>query len=753
MKTSVQGYPRIGENREWKRALEAYWKEEITAAELQEQMKAIRLERLTRLEASGLDLVPTGDFSYYDHMLDTAFMFNLVPERFASLSGNELDQYFAAARGTSEAPAMEMTKWFDTNYHYIVPELEDSWVPDVTRNYPLEQYREAEAAGIKTKPVLVGPYTFMTLAKGLEAEHRDSCMSVLLSLYAKVIVELYEAGAPLIQLDEPALVTSLTREEAGQAAKWLQQLLDLVPKAPLQLQTYFESLTHWDLFAALPFHAFGLDLMYDDGDTLQQLRQHPPHQNAALAIGVIDGRNVWKSDLREAQQLVHSVQSLCPENQLILQPSCSLLHVPVSLKQEERFVEDLKQGMAFADEKLQELQLLKQVCTGAPESTLDDHQASLSRFRKRYPAAGDTSSEKLAMREPVFSRRAELQQARWQLPLLPTTTIGSLPQTTDMRKARTAYRRGELSAKRYRAMVEEKMQRWIKLQEDIGLDVLVHGEFERNDMVEFFGEKLDGMAVTQNGWVQSYGSRCVKPPLIYGAVSAPGSMTVSETAYAQSLTDRPVKGMLTGPVTILKWSFERSDVPKSVTAYQLAEALQQEVEALEEAGIGMIQIDEPALREGFPLKREKRAHYLDWAVNSFRAASAVAQPETQIHTHMCYSDFHDMIDAISAMDADVISIETSRSHGGLIQAFEDNTYDKGIGLGVYDIHSPRIPPVQEMTDMIERCLNVLPAFQFWVNPDCGLKTRNESETEAALRNMQQAAETVRETLIGQTSGV
>lgn len=747
VKTSIQGFPRIGEQREWKRTLEKFWKKEIAEAQFEREMEDIRLERLAKLKEAGLDYIPVGDFSYYDHMLDTAVMFNLIPQRFSDTgSPDSLITYFAMARGTKEAAACEMTKWFNTNYHYIVPEIEEDWVPSVVYNKPLADYKEAkDKLGIEGKAVIIGPYTFLKLSKGFPEGQLKHYLDILLSLYAKVIGELVEEGVKIIQVDEPALVESVNEEEFTFVEQAYENLRNLVPEANLLLQTYFESVSHFKKVIQLPVKGIGLDLVHDQGVNLQHLKQVNIPSEKIIALGLIDGRNVWKADLTRAAALVNDLQAAFAADQEVwLQTSCSLLHSPVSLVQEVNLPAGLKEGMAFAEEKLQELQLLQtQLRQEDNEEAWNAHHASLSLFKKTFQHAVANEEVKMAMRQVPFSERQEIQAQKWKLPLLPTTTIGSFPQTLEMRKARTAYRQGSLSNYQYERMVNEKIDQWIQIQEEIGLDVLVHGEFERNDMVEFFGEKLNGFAVTRNGWVQSYGSRCVKPPVIYTDVTFDQPMTVKETKYAQSLTGKPVKGMLTGPVTILNWSFERTDVSKQAVAFQIARALQEEIKSLETAGIEMIQIDEPALREGLPLKQADHAYYLDWAVNSFRASAEKVNNTTQIHTHMCYSEFHDIIESISAMDADVISIETSRSHGELIGIFEDHVYDKGIGLGVYDIHSPRIPEIQEMKEIITKALRVLPAKLFWINPDCGLKTRTEAETIEALKNMQQAAEQAR----------
>lgn len=720
---SSLGYPRIGENREWKKLLESFWAGKTEEEGFEAEMKKLRLQRLQKQRELGVELIPVGDFTLYDHVLDTSAMFGLVPSRYGYAGGPvSLATYFAMARGSKEAPACEMTKWFNTNYHYIVPELGEA-EPRLVGNRPLAAYLEAKnELGIDGKPVLVGPFTFVKLAKGYKQERFAELVEQLVPLYAQVLRELEQAGARWVQIDEPSLVTDLTAAELAVLESAYKQLSSAAPGLNVILQTYFEAVSAYQTVIELPVKAIGLDFVHGREGNLRALREFGFPAGKTLAAGIIDGRNIWRSDLGGKRQLLEELAAIVPGDRLIVQPSCSLLHVPVGLAREEKLDATLLGALAFAGEKLGELAVLAQAA--------------------RSGAAADVAAAKSSRALP-FAERQQLQEARWQLPLLPTTTIGSFPQTAEVRKARQLWRKGEWTEAQYDAFVQEQIHVWIGLQEEIGLDVLVHGEFERTDMVEFFGEKLDGFAFTQNGWVQSYGSRCVKPPVIYGDVRFSDPMTVKETVFAQSLTAKPVKGMLTGPVTILNWSFVRDDISRKDVTYQIALALREEVEALEAAGIGMIQVDEPALREGLPLKNADRQTYLDWGVESFRLATSTVRDTTQIHTHMCYCEFHDMIDAISALDADVISIETSRSHGELISAFETETYDKGIGLGVYDIHSPRVPDKNEMLSMIGRALRVLPGRLFWINPDCGLKTRGQAETVAALRNMVAAASEAR----------
>lgn len=753
-KSSVLGYPRIGADREWKKALEAFWAGKLEESEFQKQLQEIRLNHLRKQQESGIDLIAVNDFSYYDHILDTATMFGIVPKRFPYEGGIvPLSVYYGIARGTKDATASEMTKWFNTNYHYIVPEL-DGAVPVLTENRPLAAYREAkEKLGIEGKPVIVGPLTFLKLSKGYQASETDAWLDKLLPLYVQILRELAHEGVQWVQIDEPILVTKLSEADLERLNTIYETFAASAPGLNIMLQTYFESVENYQDIIQLPVSGIGLDLVHGYKGNLQAIQQSGFPANKVLGAGIIDGRGIWKASLREKLSQLEELTKYVAAERLIVQSSCSLLHVPVTVSKETKLQPELKDALAFADEKLIELDLLtKAISTGAARiaNELEHNDLALqalkqSEERNRLDvqrAVAEVSAQNPARSLP-FEERHVAQQNKWKLPIFPTTTIGSFPQSAEVRKARQAWRKGDWNNEQYEQFIHEQIDIWIKLQEEIGLDVLVHGEFERTDMVEFFGEKLGGFAFTQFGWVQSYGSRCVKPPVIFGDVAFEQPMTVEETKYAQSKTSRPVKGMLTGPITIMNWSFVREDISREQIAYQLAYALRQEVEALEQAGIGMIQVDEPAVREGLPLKEEDQAEYLAWAVKAFRMTTCTVQPTTQIHTHMCYCEFHDMIDSIEAMDADVISIETSRSHGELIHSFEVNTYKLGIGLGVYDIHSPRVPRVEEMTGMIERALRVLDPKLFWINPDCGLKTRGKEETVASLRNMVQATEIAR----------
>ncbi|NOV00994.1 5-methyltetrahydropteroyltriglutamate--homocysteine S-methyltransferase [Paenibacillus planticolens] len=754
MKSSNLGYPRIGADREWKKALEAFWAGKLGEEELEQQLQELRLNHLRKQRDKGIDIIPVNDFSYYDHILDTATMFGIVPQRFSYNGGPvPLSVYYGIARGTKDAAASEMTKWFNTNYHYIVPELEGS-VPVLTENKPLSAYREAkEKLGIEGKPVIVGPLTFLKLSKGYRQAEADVWLSRLLPLYEQILQELANEGVQWVQIDEPILTTKLSSADVNRLQTIYATFAASVPNLNIMLQTYFESAEQYKEVIGLPVQGIGLDFVHGKSGNLSSIKALGFPENKVLGAGVIDGRGIWKSSLREKLELLEELSGFVNPERIVVQSSCSLLHVPVSVAYETKLSSELKDALAFADEKLDEIVLLTKAASRnlheIPEEFQENERAyqtfKFSKNRKRddiQQAIAAIADQQLERKSPFVSRNT-VQQNKWQLPIFPTTTIGSFPQSAEVRKARQLWRKNEWTQEQYDDFIRKQIDIWIQLQEEIGLDVLVHGEFERTDMVEFFGEKLAGFAFTQNGWVQSYGSRCVKPPIIYGDVAFLNEMTVEETKYAQSLTERPVKGMLTGPITIMNWSFVREDIPREQIAYQLAYALRQEVEALERAGIGMIQVDEPAVREGLPLKEEEQAEYLAWAVKAFRLATCTVQDTTQIHTHMCYCEFHDMIHSIEAMDADVISIETSRSHGELIHSFEVNTYTKGIGLGVYDIHSPRVPGVEEMTSMIERALHVLDPKLFWINPDCGLKTRGLQETVASLKNMVEATQIAR----------
>ncbi|SMO84076.1 5-methyltetrahydropteroyltriglutamate--homocysteine S-methyltransferase [Melghirimyces algeriensis] len=751
VKSSNLGYPRIGEQREWKKALESYWAGDLTQESLMKQLKTIRLNNLKKQADKGIDWIPVGDFTLYDSMLDTAAMFGLVPRRFGYDGGPvSVNTYFEMARGSQDRVACEMTKWFNTNYHYIVPEWE-GLKPQLTENRPLREYREAKAElGIEGKPVLIGPYTFLKLSKGYEQKDFSQYLEILVPLYKQVLAELEREGVEWVQMDEPILVTSFPKEEMKIVVEVYQELRQAAPSLKLMLQTYFDSIEYYPETVELPVQGIGLDFAAGKKN-FDLIKSHGFPDDKVLGAGIVDGRNIWHSRLSEKAEILEWLTSF--GSGVFVQPSCSLIHVPVTVTAETELDPLLKKALSFADEKLDEVEILTQHLREGREKTvdrlkesnkrLDDLDQSDLRHQPQVREAVKDVKPQDTVRTP-FELRWEKQQKRWNLPLFPTTTIGSLPQTKEVRRARLKRRKKEWSEERYNKFVQEKIVEWIRLQEEVGLDVLVHGEFERSDMVEYFGERLEGFAFTRNGWVQSYGSRCTRPPILYGDVRFVEPMTVRESSYAQSLTDKPVKGMLTGPSTILNWSFVRDDIPRRDVAFQVALALREEVQHLESAGIEMIQVDEPALREGLPLKKEAWSDFLAWSVEAFRLATSSVKDTTQIHTHMCYCEFSEIIDSIRDLDADVISIETSRSHGELIEVFEKHTYDHGIGLGVYDIHSPRIPQVEEMEKIINQAIGVLDPSLFWINPDCGLKTRRREEVIPALKNMVKAAVGVRD---------
>ncbi|SIS93211.1 5-methyltetrahydropteroyltriglutamate--homocysteine S-methyltransferase [Alicyclobacillus vulcanalis] len=754
--TASIGFPRMGPRRELKRMVEQFWQGKIEEDELMARAAELRRLRWQVQKDHGVTWMVANDFSFYDHVLDAACLFQVVPDRFQGLAANSLQQYFAMARGTQDATALEMTKWFDTNYHYLVPELKPDQVFTLGVNKPLNEYLEAKALGFDTVPQLIGPITFLKLSKVVGA--KADALALLPSLipaYQAWLASLHEAGVAWVQLDEPALVLDLSDAER-QAFVDAYAALAKADRPNILVATYFGSLGD-NLATALELPVEGLHLdLVRGSDALRHVHALGWPKGRRLSLGVIDGRNVWRADLDTAFAHLEQGVHLAGAEHVMVAPSCSLLHVPWDVELETDMDPEIRSWLAFALQKLDEMELLRraldegrQACEAeleANRSLLASRRGSARLNREDVRARLEDAKTWDLNRQSPHAVRKEKQQARFNLPLLPTTTIGSFPQTQAVRDARAKWRKGEWSADQYEAYLRGEIKRWIDLQEEIGLDVLVHGEFERTDMVEYFGEMLDGFVFTKHGWVQSYGSRCVKPPIIFGDVARPEAMTVRWSTYAQSLTDKPVKGMLTGPVTILQWSFVRDDIPRAETCRQIALAIRDEVLDLEAAGIGMIQIDEPALREGLPLRRAEWQAYLDWAVECFRIASSGVRDETQIHTHMCYAEFHDIMPAIQAMDADVISIETSRSHMELLRAFEDFRYENDIGPGVYDIHSPRVPSVEEMVQLLRRAAEVIRPEQLWVNPDCGLKTRGEPETVAALRNMVSAAQEMRASL-------
>ncbi|MEB7754397.1 5-methyltetrahydropteroyltriglutamate--homocysteine S-methyltransferase [Staphylococcus xylosus] len=726
IKTSNLGFPRLGRKREWKKAIEGYWSNKYDLETLHQQLTDLHKENLLLQKNYNLSSIPVGDFSLYDHILDTSLLFNIIPERFQGKDVDD-DLLFDIARGNKEHVASALIKWFNTNYHYIVPEW-DHAEPKLNKNVLLERFNYAQSLNVTAHPVIVGPITFVKLSKGGTQSFEEK-VNTLLPLYKEVLQSLIDAGAEYIQIDEPALVTDDSSEYETITQAAYNYFADAGLGEHLVIQTYFERV-NLKFLSGLPVKGLGLDFVHDNGFNLQQIKAGDLDNSKTLYAGIIDGRNVWAADIEAKKELIETLQTY--SNDLVIQPSSSLLHVPVSLD-DETLDTSIAEGLSFATEKLDELDALRRLFNDSDDSKYNELKARYERFQNQSFKNLEYDFDSVrTSRQSAFKERKKAQDARLNLPDLPTTTIGSFPQSQEVRKYRADWKNSRITDAAYKDFLKNEIARWIKIQEDIGLDVLVHGEFERNDMVEFFGEKLQGFLVTKYGWVQSYGSRAVKPPVIYGDVKWTEPLTVKETLYAQSLTDKPVKGMLTGPVTILNWSFERVDLPREEVQDQIALAINEEVLALENEGIQIIQVDEPALREGLPLRSEYHADYLDKAVRSFKLSTSSVADETQIHTHMCYSQFGQIIHAIYDLDADVISIETSRSHGDLIQDFEDITYDLGIGLGVYDIHSPRIPTESEITEAINRALQEIDRSLFWVNPDCGLKTRKEDEVKEAL---------------------
>ncbi|HVW73661.1 MAG TPA: 5-methyltetrahydropteroyltriglutamate--homocysteine S-methyltransferase [Rhizomicrobium sp.] len=744
------GFPRIGSHRELKVAMETYWAGKSSADALLKTAAGLRARHWVVQQKAGIDHIPSNDFSLYDQVLDTIAMLGAVPPRYGHKGGKvDLDLYFAMARGRQDAPAMEMTKWFDTNYHYIVPELTADSAFTLSTSKAVDEFKEAKFLGIATRPVLIGPVTFLKLAKMRDGSDRWALLPRIIPVYRQVLKELAAAGAQWVQIDEPILVADL-----DQAAKdaFNEVYCELTGGPKILLATYFGALEdNLQTAIALPVAGLHIDLVRAPGQLADVAKALP--RERILSLGLINGRNIWKAALVDGERLIEEARKLHGDK-LFVAPSCSLLHSPVDLDTETRLDAELRGWLAFATQKLGEIAAL----AGAANGTRDGDY-----FRANALAVGSRVTSKriqdpavkqrlaavtpdMAQRNIPFKDRIALQQSILNLPLLPTTSIGSLPQTREIRELRASFKKGAMDQASYERQLEEKIAEAMRWQDQIDIDVPVHGEYERNDMVEYFGEQLKGFAFTERAWVQSYGSRCVKPPIIFGDVSRPAPMTVRWTEMAQKYTRKPVKGMLTGPVTILQWSFVRDDQPRSETCKQIALAIRDEVLDLEEAGVKIIQIDEAALREGLPIRKSQWQDYLDWAVESFRLTAGGVKAETQIHTHMCYSEFNDIIAAVAAMDADVISIETSRSAMELLDAFVAFKYPNDIGPGVYDIHSPRVPSQEEMENLLNKVLDVLSPQQLWVNPDCGLKTRGWKEVEPALISMVAAAKNIRKRL-------
>ncbi|MAD47206.1 MAG: 5-methyltetrahydropteroyltriglutamate--homocysteine S-methyltransferase [Oceanospirillaceae bacterium] len=750
------GFPRIGAKRELKFAQEAFWKGQSSETELLANAKEIRTGNWKAQQS--LDYVPVGDFSLYDQVLDMSVTLGNLPERVQGLTGSELDNYFRVARGRSTndsdchcVHAGEMTKWFDTNYHYIVPEVTATTSFSLNAQRLLKQLEEARRAGVSNpKPVIIGPVTYLWLCKEKDDSSRLNLLEQLLPVYSELLEQLADAGAEWVQMDEPVLVTELTNEWKQAFENAYHTLKADRPK--LLLATYFGTLQdNLQQACNLPVAGLHIDAVRGREEAAKVVDWLPAHK--ILSIGAIDGRNIWKSDLTAILDWLEPLAEKLGER-LWIAPSCSLLHVPVDLDSEEQLDEDIRSWLAFAKQKLSELTVLgKAINEGrdavalqlqANKLAIDSRRQSARVHNPAVKEAVNNITAAYGQRQSAYAERAKKQRVNLHLPAFPTTTIGSFPQTQDIRKTRLAFKKQAISADEYSARMKAEIEHAVREQEKLDIDVLVHGEAERNDMVEYFGEQLEGYVFSQFGWVQSYGSRCVKPPILFGDISRPHAMTVNWIQYAQSLTDKPMKGMLTGPVTILNWSFVRDDQPRSETCKQLALAIRQEVQDLEAAGVNIIQIDEAALREGLPLRQSEWQAYLDWAVESFRISANGVSDETQIHTHMCYSEFNDIIESIAQMDADVITIETSRSDMELLDVFEEFEYPNEIGPGVYDIHSPNIPTVEQMVNLMEKAAKRIPAERLWVNPDCGLKPRQWQEVIPALQTMVEAAKRLRQ---------
>ncbi|AHJ12311.1 5-methyltetrahydropteroyltriglutamate--homocysteine S-methyltransferase [Sulfurospirillum multivorans] len=720
--TYVTGFPRIGEKRELKFALEAYWAGNSDFETVKSVAKTLRERHWNYQKERHIDFISCNDFSLYDTMLDTAVMLGAIPPRFQGIE-DKTERYFAMARGDAQRSAMEMTKWFNTNYHYIVPEIHAHMAFKVDISKIVDEYIEAKALGIDPKINLIGPLTFLALCNPVDGSDLFGFFDDVVEAYAKVLHAISSLGENIvIQFDEPLFAKTLEAKFLSLLKIAYERLGTVSRHLKIAVVTYFDRANEAvEILGNCPIWAIGLDFVYGE-ENLEALL----HVNDKMLIaGLIDGRNVWKNNASKTYVLIEKISKTIDADHIILSTSCSLLHVPFSTRFEEKLAPEVKSRLSFALEKLEELEQINTLWEKR-------EKPEISACTQKAPSV---KSSGIFYTRSAYATRFALQQKALNLPLFPTTTIGSFPQTKETRAVRNAYKKGEITREQYEASLKESIKECVAIQEELGLDVLVHGEFERNDMVEYFGELLEGFAFSQNGWVQSYGSRCVKPPLLYGNVSRKQPLSVDWTVYAQSLTDKPMKGMLTGPVTILNWSFVRDDIPKSEVAYEVATAIAEEVDELQRHDIKIIQVDEAAFKEGYPLRAEKIKAYEKWAVESFKASVGTAWDQTQIHTHMCYSNFNDIIDTIERMDADVITIETSRSGNKLLKVFQKANYKAQIGPGVYDIHSPRVPSVEEMSEQIKAFLQVLPKEQLWINPDCGLKTRGWSETKAALANM------------------
>ena len=758
-KSTIVGYPRIGVRRELKFAVEKYFRKEISEDKLQETAKELRKDYWNIQKEKGIDLIPSNDFSFYDNLLDTAFLINVIPKRYKELNLSNLGTYFAMARGYQEegkdVKALPMKKWFNTNYHYIVPELDEEAKLLINDDKPFKLYEEAKTIGIDTKPVIIGPFTFLKFANIKGGKTIKDWADDFTEVYKKVIEKFGDYGVNYLQIDEPILVTDLNGDEIELFKEIYTKILKTKHNYKIILQTYFGDVRDvYEDIIKLDFDGYGLDFV-EGYKNIELIKKYGFPKNKILAAGLVNGKNIWKNNYKKTIALFKELEKYAAKDNLVLSTSCSLLHVPYTIKNETKLSDEYKETLAFAEEKLDEIKELTVLVN-------DDNYENSKSFEENQKALNDKLANPLCVNKEVrekvknlktgdfhrkedFDTRRKIQKEELKLPVLPTTTIGSFPQTSDVKKLRKSLREGEITSDQYDEKIKEKIEDVIKFQEEIGIDVLVHGEYERNDMVEYFGKLLNGFIFTSNGWVQSYGTRCVKPPIIFGDVKRNKELTVSWSKFAQSLTDKPVKGMLTGPITILNWSFPREDLDLKDIAYQIGLAIGEEVLDLEKNGIKIIQIDEAALREKLPLRKaDWNKEYLDWAIPAFRLTNSKVKADTSIHTHMCYSEFGDIIKAIEDMDADVISIEAARSDFSLLDFLRENNFKLEIGPGVYDIHSPRVPSVSELEGLIKIILSKLDKDKVWINPDCGLKTRGVKETEASLKNMVQAAKNIRE---------
>lgn len=753
MNTSIIGYPRIGNLRELKFASEKYFRGEITAAELEKTAKEIRTYNLDIQKKSGLDFIPSNDFSFYDGILDTAFLLNVIPARYTELGLSTLDTYFAAARGyqgeKGDVKALAMKKWYNTNYHYMVAEIDDDTELKLVGTKPFDLFKEALDNGVKTKPVIIGAYTFLKLARYKGNKKAEDFVDAAVKAYSEILAKFSELGAEWVQFDEPSLVKDMTAGDIKLFVKLYNGILANKGAVKVIAQTYFGDVRDcYNELCGLDFDGIGLDFI-EGKKSLELLKANGFPMEKTLFAGVVNGKNIWRNNYASTLFIISELKKYAKN--IVLNTSCSLLHVPCTLANETKLDESYKKHFAYAEEKLTELAELKKIISADSPAETDEYRLNTALHSEPRSGSNEEVRNKVAaltekdfVRLPAFAERERIQKERFGLPLFPTTTIGSFPQTAEIKSARNSHRKGELSDSDYETFIEKKIAECIALQEEIGLDVLVHGEFERNDMVEYFGECLDGYIFTEKAWVQSYGTRCVKPPVVWGDISRAKPMTVRWSVYAQSLTKKPMKGMLTGPVTILNWSFPREDITLKESALQIALAIREEVLDLEANGISVIQVDEAALREKLPLRKaDWREDYLDWAIPAFRYVHSGVKPETQIHTHMCYSEFADIIKDIDDMDADVITFEASRSDLTILDVLKANNFRTEVGPGVYDIHSPRIPSKEEIKAAISKMRERIPAEKLWVNPDCGLKTRGNAETVPSLTNLVNAAKEAR----------